>query len=169
MPPDSSSLPFTIVSIVQGMTWVLVGLPDVEALATARLGNQSANILADSGILDQGWEYNAPVGVYLCVRDAEDPQEDVETFRTRMLIRGIKDPATGSAASALAAFLTLAESKKHGRGKRWKMVQDVEMGRRSEIGVRVTVKDDAVETVELSGTAVVVSEGRIWADTIDTS
>lgn len=151
------------------MTWVLVGVLDVGTLAAARLGNQRANILVDSGIPDQGWEYNAPVGVYLYIRDAEDSQEDVETVRTRMLIHGTKDPATGSAASALAAFLTLAESEKHGRGKRWKMVQGVEMGRRSEIGVRVTLKDDAVETIELSGIAVVVSEGRIWVDTVDTS
>jgi len=40
-------------------------------------------------------------------------------------------------------------------------VQGAEMGRRSEIGVQVTLKLDSIDTIELSGTAVVVSEGTI--------
>ena len=122
---------FPIVSIVRGMTFILVNVPDLDALAAAKLGNQSANILADSGVLDQGWEYNAPIAVYLYVRLAEAEHEDVKTIRTRMLVRGIEDPATGSAASALTAFLTLDISTEYGREKQWKVIQGVEMGRRS--------------------------------------
>jgi len=155
---------FPIVSIVHGMTFILVKVPDLEALAAAKLGNQSANILADSGVLDQGWEYNAPIAVYLYVRVAESSQEDVETIRTRMLVRGIEDPATGSAASALTAFLTLRNSTIYGTEKQWKVIQGVEMGRRSEIAVRVSLRDGTIDTIELSGTAVVASEGTIRVD-----
>jgi PhzF family phenazine biosynthesis protein len=152
---------FPIVSIVHGMTWVLVELQNLDALAAAKLGNASANILGDSGILDNGWEYNAPIGVYLYVRNAEAEEAGVEAIRTRMLIRGIEDPATGSAASALTGYLALKEANTKGSQRNWKIVQGVEMGRRSEIGVRVTITPDKIETIELSGTAVLVSEGTI--------
>lgn len=152
---------FPIVSIVQGMTFVLVELDTLEALAAGRLGNESANILADSGILDKGWEYKTPIGVYLYVRNAEIEDGSVEAIRTRMFIRGIEDPATGSAASALTAFLALEEADVKGVQRAWKVVQGVEMGRRSEIGVKVALTLNRIDTIELSGTAVVVSQGQI--------
>lgn len=152
---------FPIVSIVHGMTWVLVELHNLQALAAANLGNASANILADSGVLDKGWEYNAPLGVYLYVRNAEAQSNGVEAIRTRMLIRGLEDPATGSAASALAGYLALKEADKKGVKRQWKIVQGVEMKRRSELGVKVTLTIEGINTIELSGTAVIVSEGKI--------
>jgi PhzF family phenazine biosynthesis protein len=152
---------FPIVSIVHGMTFVLVELQNLDALAAAKLGNATANILANSGILDKGWEYNAPISVYLYVRNAEAEQDGVEAIRTRMLIRGIEDPATGSAASALTGYLALDEAKQKGAKREWKIVQGVEMGRRSEISVKVSLIPEAIDTIELSGTAVVVSEGTI--------
>lgn len=160
----SESQTFPIVSIVHGMTWVLVELDTLEALAAAALGNASANILADSGILDEAWDYKAPIGVYLFVRHAEVAEQGVEVVRTRMLIRGLEDPATGSAASALTGYLTLAEKEQRGIKREWKIAQGVEMGRRSEIGLRVELRKQGIagiETIELSGTAVVVSEGTI--------
>lgn len=143
------------------MTWILVELQNLEALAAAALGNASANILADSGILDEGWEYNSPIGVYLYVRNAEAEGDGVEVIRTRMLVRGMEDPATGSAASALTGYLALEEADKKGAKRQWKIVQGVEMGRRREIGIRVALANDGIDTIELSGTSVVVSEGMI--------
>jgi len=59
----------------------------------------------------------------------ESQSPSVEKYQVRrMMIDGVEDPATGSAASALAGHLAL----KHGRagGKyRYEMVQGVEMGR----------------------------------------
>jgi PhzF family phenazine biosynthesis protein len=152
---------FPIVSIVHGMTFVLVELQHLDALASAQLGNESANILASSGILDKGWEYESPIGVYLYLRNAEVAQDGVELIRTRMLVRGIEDPATGSAASALTGYLALKEADTEGGMREWKIVQGVEMGRRSEIGVKVALQSDKIDTIELSGTAVVVSKGTI--------
>ena len=152
---------FPIVSIVRGMTWVLVELQNLESLAATKLGNASANISADSGILDKGWEYSAPIGVYFYVRNAESADDDLEVIRTRMFIRGLEDPATGSAASALTGHVALKEADKKGVRRTWRVVQGVEMGRRSEIGVNVALKLDEIDKIELSGTAVVVSEGHI--------
>lgn len=151
---------FSIVTIVHGMTFALVELASLEALAIAQLGNQNANVSADSGILDAGWEYKAPIGVYLFVRQAETSPENVEVIRTRMFIRGIEDPATGSAASALTGYLAQKEAGSEGHSRQWKVVQGVEMGRRSEIGVMVNLDAGSME-ITLTGTAVVVSEGTI--------
>jgi PhzF family phenazine biosynthesis protein len=160
----SESQTFPIVSIVHGMTWVLVELHSLEALGAAKPGNSAANINADSGILDKAWDYKAPIGVYLYVRNAEAEVNGVESIRTRMMIRGLEDPATGSAASALTGYLALAEKDLKGQRREWKIVQGVEMGRRSEIGVTVVLGNlgmAGIAKIELSGTAVVVSEGTI--------
>lgn len=156
--PDQS---FPIVSIVHGMTFVLVELQSLEALGAAELSNASAHIVANSGILDKDWEYPAPIAVYLYVRNAEGEDNGVEVIRTRMLIRALEDPATGSAASALTGYVALKEAGRRGVKRTWKIVQGVEMGRRSEIGLKVALKLDTIDTIELSGTAVVVSEGNI--------
>jgi PhzF family phenazine biosynthesis protein len=75
----------------------------------------------------------------------------------------LEDPATGSAASTLAAFLSIDANTPNGEHK-YQMVQGVEMGRRSEIGlkVRTNAVGDGVEEVTLSGKAVVVTEGKLW-------
>lgn len=155
---------FPIISIVHGMTFVLIELESLEALAAARLANQTANVMANSGILDAGWEYDSALCMYLYVRRAETSSDSNETIRTRMLIRGLEDPATGSAASALTGYLAMKEESTEGHSRHWKIVQGVEMGRRSEIGVNVEIeasKNTGAMRITLSGTAVVVSEGTI--------
>lgn len=68
-----------------------------------------------------------------------------------MFAAGIEDPATGSAASTLAAMLQ----------KSVRIVQGVDMGQRSVIGVEVQVENEKVESVYLVGEAVKVMEGKI--------
>jgi PhzF family phenazine biosynthesis protein len=72
----------------------------------------------------------------------------------------IEDPATGSAAGPLGAYLV-----KHGvvkPGRTLQVAQGIEMGRPSRIEVEVehTAKDELVPRV--SGTAVIVARGEIW-------
>jgi PhzF family phenazine biosynthesis protein len=71
----------------------------------------------------------------------------------------MEDPATGSAASALGSLLALRE----GRSTRFEVTQGVEMGRRSGIGVTVSLDDEGkkVVGVRMSGSAVVVMEGNL--------
>jgi PhzF family phenazine biosynthesis protein len=68
----------------------------------------------------------------------------------------VEDPATGSAGSALASYL--ASGKGDGE-KRYRIVQGVEMGRKSVVDVGITVEAGKVEAVTLEGEAVVVMEG----------
>uniref|UniRef100_A0A0W0EYZ0 Diaminopimelate epimerase-like protein n=1 Tax=Moniliophthora roreri TaxID=221103 RepID=A0A0W0EYZ0_MONRR len=80
-------------------------------------------------------------------------------IRTRMFDGPVEDPATGSAASTLAVYLARKWGT-HGT-REFDIVQGVEIGRRSEIGVRVELGDDAVvKKVELAGKAVTVMNGR---------
>lgn len=91
-------------------------------------------------------------------------EEGVVRVRTRMLEVAIKDPATGSAASALSAWLSLkgGERGRSGGRRRFEITQGGEMGRRSVIRVEVVVGDGKrVERVRLSGNAVLVMEGGL--------
>lgn len=76
-----------------------------------------------------------------------------------MILGGVEDAASGSAALALAAYLTMTGEREG--VNRFDFVQGVEMGRRSEIGVDVGWGDGGIESVELVGGAVEISEGRI--------
>lgn len=84
-------------------------------------------------------------------------------FRARMFAPrdGImEDPATGSAAVAFAGLW--AASERPGEGvHRLAIVQGVEMGRRSEIGLEVEIAGGLLARVRLSGAAVRIAEGML--------
>ncbi|GIK07880.1 hypothetical protein Aspvir_003550 [Aspergillus viridinutans] len=150
---------FPVFSIVKGMSQVLIEMKSLEALAEVTREMIPEVITPDYGYLDEGWDVGLCV-MYFYVRNVEDPQTGANTIRTRAILGSLEDPATGSAASGLAAYLSLMEGKP-GQYK-YNIVQGVEMGRRSEIGVEVVVNQDKkIDTVELQGGAVKVSEGSI--------
>src|SRR5262245_34718478 len=82
-------------------------------------------------------------------------------WKTRMFApaSGVpEDPATGSAAGPLAMHLA-----RHGRiafGDEIEISQGDEIGRPSKLYARVTGTADAVETIEVGGTAVIVARGE---------
>jgi trans-2,3-dihydro-3-hydroxyanthranilate isomerase len=82
-------------------------------------------------------------------------------WKTRMFGPGLgvsEDPATGSAAGPLALHLA-----RHGRiafGDEIEIVQGVEIGRHSTLFARVDGSADAIERVEVGGSAVVVARGE---------
>jgi trans-2,3-dihydro-3-hydroxyanthranilate isomerase len=82
-------------------------------------------------------------------------------WKTRMFAPGLgvaEDPATGSAAGPLAYHLV-----RHGRigfGDEIEIVQGVEIGRPSTLYARVDGTVDAVERIEVGGSAVVVARGE---------
>ena len=75
----------------------------------------------------------------------------------------LEDSATGSAASGLAAYLSLVDLNGRGKSYDYDIVQGVEMGRRSEIGVTVIRSEngESIKHLELRGRAVKISEGQI--------
>lgn len=149
-----SHLAIGVVSPVKGMNFVCIQLRTLEDLAKIELGKKPL------ARLDEQWNEGF-VGSYFYVITKQEARQ-VEV-RTRMMEGNLEDPATGSAASALGALLSLQQRQKF---ISFKITQGVEMGRQSDIGVDVTLKDslDAVEKVELSGSTVKVMEGSIDYD-----
>ncbi|KAJ1326384.1 trans-2,3-dihydro-3-hydroxyanthranilate isomerase [Microdochium nivale] len=158
-----------VVSIVRGMTFILARKPDLEALAEpteALLG--SSKVYGSAHFLDEGWQVgHIPTYFYVDMGyeggdgDGDDDRSGTRLLRTRTWsVR--EDPATGSAACALCAYLSLTE--KGGRAvRKFHLTQGVEMGRESHIYVEVRLGEDdnCISEVLLSGSAVKVIEGTI--------
>lgn len=146
---------FPIISIVKGMTFALIELDSVDTLGMVSLSNQR---VTNEG-LDAGWD-NTLVGTYFYVKTGES-EEGATKLQTRMILDQLEDPATGSAASALTAYLSLLEGKPS-KTLRYEIVQGAEMGRRSEIFIDVLTKEDgSVSELYLEGRSAQVMEGRL--------
>jgi len=131
------------------LRFLFVEVVSLDALARARSVAQPAALLAAG--LDNG--------VYLFTRMTGDA-----TLRARLFapLHGIiEDPATGSAAAGLAALLATTEADGPHREGSWRIVQGVEMGRRSVIDATARVRDGRVVAVSVAGGAVEVARGRI--------
>ncbi|KAJ3493465.1 hypothetical protein NLG97_g4717 [Lecanicillium saksenae] len=72
-----------------------------------------------------------------------------------------EDPATGSASSALCCYLSAQLGEQKTERRRYELTQGVEMGRESNIVVDVTMKDGAIDQVQLSGKAVKIMKGTL--------
>ncbi|KAK6608386.1 hypothetical protein ACHAQE_006036 [Botrytis cinerea] len=150
---------YPIVSIVNGMTFVLVSLPSLEHLArVAEIKNLNPSTY-NTEHLDEGWRNGLCTTMYY-VHVGED--QGRKRYRTRMF--GTReDPGTGSASCALACYLTRKEAGKGVKEVKFGFEQGVEMGKRNEIFVDVKTKEDGqeIEKVVLSGEAVKVMEGTL--------
>ncbi|KAH8661497.1 hypothetical protein BGZ60DRAFT_413315 [Tricladium varicosporioides] len=147
------------VSIVNGMSFIFVRLPDLQALAKAAVNITKNADTYDSSPLDAGWQ-NGLIGTMYFVADGVD-ENGRKKFRTRMFASR-EDPGTGSASSALGCWLAVS-----GEGEKFVFEQGVEMGRRNEILVEVQIEGGegkkSVKEVRLSGRAVKVMEGSLEA------
>ena len=129
-----------------GVPFLFVTVRDLKALAQAR-----PNLALWERHLT-GYITNE---IYLITEDAGDVDVRARMFAPSLGI--MEDPATGSAASALAGYLAPAQSVD--RTFRWKILQGVEMGRPSTIQVEADVQAGAITAVRVGGSAVMVSEG----------
>ncbi|KAK7532532.1 hypothetical protein IWX49DRAFT_327507 [Phyllosticta citricarpa] len=169
---DSAKLPRVpsrspVVSIVKGMTFALIQVNSLATLNAVATGSFAVDVP-----LDKDWDQSF-VALYFYFRQA-DSTDGTRNLRTRMVEGTLEDPATGSAASALACYLSLVDQQTDGDGGgegargqtlKYRISQGVEMGRQSEIGVEVTLAPTAdpraVETVVLSGSAMRIMEGSL--------
>ncbi|KAK0114000.1 hypothetical protein ONS95_014243 [Cadophora gregata] len=148
-----------VTSIVNGMSFIYVVLPDLETLAKAK-ENLHGNTY-DPSVLDDGWK-NGLVGTMYLVAQGTD-EFGRKKYRTRMF-GSREDPGTGSASSGLGCWLAGQEDKSLGKGPfKYAFTQGVEMGRKNEIGVEVTRGEngEGIKRVVLSGTATPVMEGTL--------
>ena len=159
-----NSAPFF--SIVKGMTFCLVELSSLEALGAVKTGYKP---LSQEGLTP---EYTAGgvAGLFFYHVTGEGKSDSAtglrtRMIRTRMVLDNIEDPATGSASSGLAVYLSKHHPKLRAPDQKlhkFEFTQGVEMGRKSVIGLEVTLGEAAkVEKVVLSGSAVEVMEGNI--------
>jgi trans-2,3-dihydro-3-hydroxyanthranilate isomerase len=84
-------------------------------------------------------------------------------FHARMFAPGLgiaEDPATGSAAAALAGALMQFEPLGEGEHS-FIIEQGYEMGRPSQIGLQIVIREGALVSAEIGGDAVVMSEGTL--------
>lgn len=123
-----------ITSIVKGMTFVLVSLPDLPTLARATntLGEDSVDV----STLTKGWDVGFAGILYFAAQGVDEFGR--RKYRTRMQADWVEDPGTGSASGALACYLALAERESGPGPFKYAFVQGVEMGRPNHISVEVT-------------------------------
>lgn len=148
-------------SIVNGMTFALIDLPDLDVLAQVAL---SGTQLRADQLLDDGWQTGFLSKYYYVLINQDnktEPSKTVFSIRSRMMEAAFEDPATGSAACALSCYLTLQQPDLGDQIFRFEIDQGVEMGRESNIVVEVALCDSKIDTVKLSGTATQVMRGYI--------
>ncbi|SIS92607.1 trans-2,3-dihydro-3-hydroxyanthranilate isomerase [Roseivivax lentus] len=131
-----------------GPSYLLVPVASVDALGRARPTGSDWDRLTERA---------GTISAWLFTSDAEN------CFRARMFSPAggtPEDPATGSAVVTFAGLLAC-----HGHCTRAetsaRVLQGVEMGRRSEIQARIMLKDGELSAVRIGGCAVPISSSRI--------
>lgn len=93
---------------------------------------------------------------------AFDAEREQSQIRSRMFAPGLgitEDPATGSAATALAALL--ASRAGTDGTHHWRVEQGFEMGRPSILEIEADVSGGAVTTSRVGGHSLLVGEGTL--------
>lgn len=134
-----------------GLPFLIVPLRDRDAVRRARLR------------MDH-WEsslrsYWAPqILVY-----SRDPEREGSDIRARVFVPGLsvpEDPATGSAATALGAYLATRDTQ-NGDMLRYVVEQGFEMGRPSLLHIVVEKSGGEIAAVRVGGECVMVSDGEL--------
>jgi PhzF family phenazine biosynthesis protein len=152
--PSADDLKLAVVSPVKGMNFAVVELRNLEELAAVTLPGTEPSFS-----LDSDWNTGPCFGKFYVEMPSRG--DGTRRLRTRMIEGSFEDPATGSACCGLTAYLVLKEKVQDATVK-FEILQGVEIGRPSEIGVEVEVEGGEIKTMVLSGKAVSVMEGKIF-------
>ncbi|MCA0974093.1 PhzF family phenazine biosynthesis protein [Halomonas denitrificans] len=138
-----------------GLPFHLVPLASVDALS----GIQLASSVWHSHVSPSGVEQ---VYFYVSADNARQAK-GAGTLHARMFSRHggsfVEDPATGSAAAALAGFLG---TEMKGKSADWRIHQGDAMGRPSLIHARAQRDDKDKVSIEIAGQAVLIGEGGLY-------
>jgi trans-2,3-dihydro-3-hydroxyanthranilate isomerase len=140
-----------------GVPFLFVPLRDREVLARVRV-----NTGAWEEHLSGYWTSE----VFAFTEDAELPGSSVRARMFAPLFGILEDPATGSAAAALAGVLAAADGPREGgpggsRTLSWRIEQGFEMGRPSLIDLEADVDGNGVCAVRVGGRSVLIGEGSL--------
>lgn len=134
-----------------GLPFLFVPLGSREALGRVSLRREHWQVL-----LGNYWAS----AIYAFCYDPEWPESDL---RGRMFAPALgieEDPATGSAAAALAGYLGRRDGGQEGE-RRWQIEQGFEMGRPSLLQVTAERVGGKIVAVRVGGPSVLVSEGTM--------
>lgn len=132
-----------------GNPFLIVPVKQPELLAAISFDAHRARAL-----LAGGWAH----AIYVYARGYEDGELRARMFAPDLGVA--EDPATGSAAVALAGALAL-EAAQPEADLRWTIHQGVEMGRPSQLYAEASKRGGKVVAVRVGGYAVRITEGRI--------
>ncbi|HZG44535.1 MAG TPA: PhzF family phenazine biosynthesis isomerase, partial [Longimicrobium sp.] len=130
-----------------GVPFVIVPVRSREALARVRM---------DQGAWERVLAGTWAPHVYIVAPGAPDADLRARMFAPAMGLG--EDPATGAAATALAAYLARRENGEK-TSHRWTVEQGVEMGRPSALYLEAEVEGGSITAIRVGGSAVVVGEG----------
>ena len=134
-----------------GLPFLFIPLRDRGAVGRARLRPDTWERVQASW-----WSPHAYVFAF-------DPENRGHDLRARMFAPAVgvaEDPATGSAATALAAYLGVRDPRREGT-LRFVIEQGFEMGRPSLLEAEADKKNGAVAAIRVGGASVLVSEGTM--------
>lgn len=134
-----------------GVPFLFVALRDREAIRRAKL-----RIDRWEKVLSGWWAK----GIFVFTTDTESKDAQIHARMFAPAMGVAEDPATGSAASALAGHLQLHDPRDGQR--RWLVEQGFEMGRPSLIELEADIAVGRITAVRVGGSSVLVSEG--WLD-----
>jgi trans-2,3-dihydro-3-hydroxyanthranilate isomerase len=133
-----------------GTPFVFVPLRDRAAVAAAR---------ARPDVWDEVFVGRATSEVFLFATEGERPGSDVHARMFAPSLGITEDPATGSAAAALAGYLGTRDSRPNGT-LRWVVEQGFEMGRPSILDVEADKENGRVVRSRVGGSSVTVMAGE---------
>ena len=134
-----------------GVPFLFVPLRDRAAVARAR-----ARTDAYARVLGESWSRE----LFVFARGGERGGSDLHGRMFAPLLGVPEDPATGSAAAALAGYLARRSPQRDGTLK-WRLEQGFEMGRPSILDIEADVVSGAVTAVRVGGASVLVCEGEM--------
>ncbi len=132
-----------------GVPFLFIALNSLDATRRARL-----HLDVWEKLLKHAWA----ASVYVFCLETEAPEAQIHA---RMFAPGFgiaEDPATGSAASALAGLLAKTRPDGH---HAWVIEQGIEMGRASRIALECDKRNGAIGAVRVGGPSVPVAEGAL--------
>jgi len=133
-----------------GLPWLIVPVTNHAAIARARLHAERYE-----EVLGNYWAR----GLYLVTSDTPSSDSDLHARMYAPAIASHEDPATGSAAVALAGYLA---ARKNEEGIfRWRISQGHEMGRPSLMEIEAEKSADAIHAIRVGGASVPVSAGEM--------
>lgn len=135
-----------------GVPFLFVPVRDREAIARAKLRTDRWEKLLS------GW-WAKSVFPFTTDTVSKEAQIHARMFAPAMGVT--EDPATGSAASALAGFLH--DQDRRDGTRRWLIEQGFEMGRPSHIELEADIAGGKITAVRVGGSSVLISEGWLNA------